>query len=212
MFGEEFPQLAPVTFFGLSVDCHQQKKPGLEALGRKYLLPDTSELCGEDSFADVALAWSQEGLSAHVKIQQSFQECYFPLVEEGDSVEFFIDTRDIKTSGYNTRFCHHFFFLPKEDEGHIAGEKTHFRTDNRHDLCNPALLQVKAAFKKNSYTLQIYIPSECLHGYDPAQFDRLGFSYRINRYRGDSQHFSVLSEEYQMEQQPSLWSSVSLIT
>ena len=65
--------------------------------------------------------------------------------------------------------------------------------------------------KLNQGDLQIFIPAECLHGYDPEQFDRLGFSYRINRYALPPQHFSVVTKEYQIEQQPSLWSHMRLV-
>jgi hypothetical protein len=58
--------------------------------------------------------------------------------------------------------------------------------------------------------MKIFIPSQALYGYDVKQFDRLGFTYRINRTGGKPQHFSVNSQDYQIEQQPSLWSSISL--
>lgn len=59
--------------------------------------------------------------------------------------------------------------------------------------------------------MKIFIPSQCLYGYDPKQFDRLGFTYRINRAGGQPQHFSVISQEYQIDQQPSLWGSIKLV-
>jgi hypothetical protein len=50
-----------------------------------------------------------------------------------------------------------------------------------------------------------------LYGYDPKQFDRVGFTYRINRHGGNPQHFAVVSKDYQIDQQPSLWGSIKLI-
>jgi hypothetical protein len=131
---------------------------------------------------------------------------------QGDSLELFFDTRDMKTTGFNTRFCHHFYFLAAEVEGHIAGEMTKFRTEDTHELCDPAELKVIPLLKKTGYTLQIFIPAHCLFGYDPDQFDRLGFAYRVNRAQGPAQHFCVVSEDYQIEQHASLWSSLKLIT
>ena len=215
----------------------------------------------------------EEGIELQVVVNQPVQECFYPDVSRGDGIELFFDTRDVKTSGYNTRFCHHFFFLPEAVDGHQAGELTRFRTEDVHDLCDPNELKIKsreaiaklpaaqnrpfdascrgggsstppsmseppphepakpvlargvkiidfslaASFATTSqtssrgYSLQIFIPSQCLYGYDPDQFDRMGFSYRLNRYRGDPQHFSAVTDEYQIEQQPSLWSSVQLV-
>lgn len=209
--------LNPVNFFQISADClrlPQNDKQSFQLTSRNYhhyLLPNTSSLCVESPFAEVALGWSLEGLEAFVNINEKYQISQHPQVSFGDSVELFIDTRDVKTSGYNTRFCHHFFFLPESIEGVQAGEITRFRTEDTHELCNPKELVIKGEIKAKSYQLQIFIPSQCLYGYDPDQFDRLGFSYRINRFNSTPQHFSVTSDDYQIEQQPSLWSSLRLV-
>ena len=122
-----------------------------------------------------------------------------------------IDTRDLKSAGFNTRFCHHFYFLAQAVEGQQAGEITHFRTEDRHPLCDSQALECQIKSSSKDYILQIFIPSQCLYGYDPKQFDRLGFTYRINRVGGHPQHFTVVSEEYQIDQQPSLWGSLRLV-
>jgi len=215
MFDDSFISLSPINFFQISVDCYQLSGAGafpqLRALPKKYLLPDTSELCVEEVFAEIAMGWSREGLEICLSSASTFHEATYPDVTRGDSLELFIDTRDVKTSGFNTRFCHHFFFLPEAVEGNRAGEITHFRTEDAHELCDPKLLIVDSSLKKNGYQMHIFIPSQCLYGYDPDQFTRLGFTYRINRRYGAPQHFSVTSSEYQLSQQPSLWSSVRLI-
>ncbi len=208
MFEEESFAISPVNFFQFRVDCHYATN-GLT--GQRYVLPYTSKLCGEEYFAKVALGWNENGLECQVEISQPFHQASYPDVTRGDSVELMIDTRDVKTSGYNTRFCHHFFFLPEAIEGIQAGELTRFRTEDRHELCDPKDLKVKGQMSSKSYTLKIFIPSHCLVGYDPEQFDRLGFTYRINRSHGHPQHFSVVTSDFQIEQQPSLWSSLKLI-
>lgn len=217
MFEETPITLSPVNFFQISADCHylpptKKTFPTLSTQNyQKYLLPNTSALCSQDYFADISLGWNQEGIEAFVNIKREYQQSYYPEVTAGDSLELFFDTRDVKTSGNNTRFCHHFFFLPESVEGHFAGEITRFRTEDTHELCDPNDLKVQALLKDNSYQLHVFIPKQCLVGYDPDQFDRLGFTYRINRAVGDPQHFSVTSDDYQLEQQPSLWSTLRLV-
>lgn len=215
---EEFVPITPVNFFQLSADCrHLPCEKGYsfpclkERNADNYLLPDTSRLCAEDKFADVSVGWHEEGLEFYVDVDSPFLRAFYPAVDLGDSVEIFIDTRDVKTAGFNTRFCHHFFFLAEGVEGHLSGEITRFRTEDTHPLCDSNELKMKSLVRPSSYTMNIFIPSHCLYGYDPAQFNRLGFSYRINRSEGFPQHFSVVSEDFAIDQQPSLWASLKLV-
>lgn len=219
VFNEEFVPITPVNFFQLSAECHllsRQRSDSFPSITkqnfRKYQLPDTAALCAEESFVEVAMGWMAEGLELMIKVDSPFKKGFYPDVTRGDSVELFIDTRDVKTSGFNTRFCHHFFFLAEGVEGHMAGELTHFRTEDVHPLCDADELKVKALTQKSNYVLNIFIPSNCLHGYDPEQFNRLGFTYRVNRSEGFPQHFSVVTDDYQVDQQPSLWASLKLVS
>lgn len=217
MFEPESFSISPINFFALSCDCHQLSKkeriPSLTnyLLPSSYLLPTTQKLTHEKSFAKVAMGWCEEGIGLQILVNHAPSQSFYPAVEQGDAVELFFDTRDVKISGFNTRFCHHFFFLPSAVDGISKGEKTHFRTEDRHPLCDPSDLDCQVQSKKKEYVMKIFIPSQCLVGYDPKQFNRMGFTYRISRYGGEPQHFSVLSQEYQIEQQPSLWASLNLI-
>lgn len=210
MMNESF-SLNPVHFFALSCDClylpHKEQGPSLMS----HALPSTQRLTREEQFAKIAMGWNEEGLALFIQVNQPASTSFYPQIEQGDSVELFFDTRDLKSAGFNTRFCHHFFFLPQPIEGVTKGEKTHFRTEDRHPLCDPQMLYCQTQLKKNQYQMKIFIPTECLYGYDPKQFDRLGLTYRINRHQGEPQHFVVVSQDYQIDQQPSLWGSLKLV-
>jgi hypothetical protein len=211
---EDFVPINPVNFFQFRCDCHYIKAPFPQLSSKnlsKYLLPSLFELCHEFGFAEIAMGWNKEGIEIFASISQPFRRASYPNITRGDSLEFFFDTRDVKTAGYTTRFSHHFFFLPESIEGIAAGEITRFRTEDVHELCNSSELKVKTEIKSVGYAMHIFIPSLCLFGYDPEQFDRLGFAYRINRAEGAPQHFCVTSDDYQIEQQPSLWSSMRLV-
>ncbi len=210
---EELVPITPVNFFQFRLECpfietSLEKLPAKKL--SKYLLPDLSGLCQEYRFAELAMGWKVEGIEILASISQPVRKVVYPEISRGDSLELFFDTRDIKTSGYATRFCHHFFFLPEPVEGISAGEITRFRTEDSHELCDGTLLKVKSEVKKSGYALHIFIPSACLFGYDPEQFDRMGFAYRINRAEGPPQHLCVSSVDFSIEQQPSLWSSILL--
>jgi hypothetical protein len=200
---DEIVPMAPVNFFEIGADILPLPAATPYAIDARnfarFVLPDTSALCNETSFAEVALGWSKEGLEVAVQTADSLSR-----------VELMIDTRDVKTSGYNTRFCHHFYFMPEAIDGVQAGELTRFRTEDTHELCDPKALQVKLKRQSQGETLHIFIPASCMHGYDPDQFRRMGFNYRLTNTHRDLQHFSVISGEFQIEQQPSLWASLSL--
>lgn len=214
---EENVSLNPINFFQISLDClplpNLTKPPFALTLKnyQKYLLPDLSALTGDAFFAEIAIGWNREGVEVFVYIKQPYARSSYPQYDKGDSFELCIDTRDVKTSGYNTRFCHHFIFLPEAIEGLQAAELTKFRTEDSHEPCASADLQVQSIIKRDHYILQCFIPAHCLHGYDPDQFERFGMTYRVNRSNGTPQHFSVLSTEYKFQEQPSLWSSMRLI-
>lgn len=208
---EELPSLAPLEFFSISSHLYFSKSPLPSNIMRsRFMLPDTSEWLGEDHFADVAAAWNDSGLFVDVFVRKSFEEAFYPRFSEGDAIELFLDTRDLKTAGFITRFCHHFLFLPQAIQGIQAQELTHFRTEEVHPLCDASDLQVSSEFGKDHYALKIFIPAHCLHGYDPFSFNRIGFSYRIHRFKGRPQHFSLSSRHFTIEQHPHFWATFKL--
>jgi hypothetical protein len=208
---ESMPALAPLDFFSVVAPV-RYKKPGdrSKRFKKPFDLPSTSTLLGEESFADFSISWCEEGMAIETVVRQPFQQAIYPRFSEGDSLELFIDTRDLKAAGFIHRFCHHFLILPQEVQGIRVLEITHFRTEDSHPLCDPAEIRVDVRFDKKGYDMQIFIPTSCLHGYDPDHFDRLGFTYRFNRYRGDPQHFTLRSEDWAIEQNPRLWASLKL--
>lgn len=209
---EDFEPLRPAAFFQIGFNGRRlhSAHPFKEIKEESFRIPSSAQMLQEKSFADLHMGFNEQGLYFLCQVNQPFQDQFYPDVQRGDSLELFIDTRDLKSASYNHKFCHHFIFLPKETEGVHAYEATRFRSDDMHDLCDPQDLKVETDFSSQSYSLKIFIPAQCLYGYDPKECDRLGFNYRVNRCGGPAQHFSVSSEEFSIEQQPSLWSKVYL--
>lgn len=207
---EELPSLCPVQFFGISADSLFLGKGSLKP-DKRYLLSSTSHLLDEDVFADVYTAWNFEKLFFFVDVHLPFQSLGDGDIRNGDSFELFIDTRDLKSKGTISRFCHHFIFYPAEMQGFYGREATRFRNEDVHRLCHPEDLNVIPKIKADSYSLEIEIPAQCLTGFDPMNFPRLGFTYRVNRTDGPGQHFAVSSEEFSIEQHPATWGTLKLI-
>jgi hypothetical protein len=198
---EGMPALAPLEFFSIEGELRYSKS------GRTSKLPDMSEWLAEEGFAEVGACWNETGIFLTVLVDKPFEEAFYPKFSEGDAVELFFDTRDLKTAGFATRFCHQFVFLPQPVQGIQAQEITHFRTEDTHPLCDAADLSATSKTSKKNYEMQIFIPSHCLHGFDPVSFERIGFTYRIHRNKGPRQHFALSSQHFSLEQHPRLWAS-----
>jgi hypothetical protein len=207
---EDLVPLSPISFFALSLSCNEYKN---SSLTKKHLLADLSPLHGSRAFAKVSMGWSDKGIRVCVEQKRTEFVTSFPDFFKGDAIELFFDTRDVKTTGYNTKFCHHFYFLPNstEQEENKGGEITRFRGEETRPLCDPHLLEVFSTFQKGASSIHIFIPKEALFGYDPHQFRRIGFTYRIRHHDGRVQDFSCNSLEVATEQQPSLWASLELV-
>ena len=196
---EELPALSTVQFFALSWECPYLK--GDLSLIAEHRIPSTSELLGEEEFADLYMGWNEQKIAMEIHSHRR---------TDNDSVEIFFDTRDLKTKAHISKYCHHFILTPDEKEGFFGREITRFRNEDIHRLCDPSELIVDVESDESSYVLRIQIPAVCLYGYDPFQFQRLGFTYRLNRANAPAQHFAVSSEEFNVEQQPSLWATLKL--
>lgn len=211
VLGEKFPPIAPIHFFRLKVDVKYGKEITRKLFGKGYQLPETSAFLGEEHFADVALAWHEGGIEVQIQVHQKFEGASYPKFEEGDAVELFIDTRDLKEAGFPTKFCHHFLILPQEVQGVRALELTRFRNEDSHPLCDPEAIRVETEMTSREYTFRISLPAEILHGYDPKAFDKMGFTYCIHRPKKESEHFAVSSKYVQVAQHPSLWATCHLV-
>ncbi len=183
---EDIVPLIPVHFFSIKLPCYATKRRHLE---KEHQLPHLTELCKQKPLAHLMMGWHKEGIALRICPQKPIE-----------SLEFFFDTRDRKTMGYPTRFCHHFVIDVERLEG---SEVTRFRTDDAHELCEGSLIDCRL----DEDIVVLWFPKQVLFGYEPAQFNRLGFTYRINR---GEQNFSVIDADFAIEKHPSLWSTLTL--
>lgn len=204
---ESLPSLSPLSFFKLSQKILRAEKIPSGIGKGKFELLKTAELLGEEGFADIKMAWNREGLLFEIQVNKPFEDCFYPDFRKGDSVELFIDTRDLKTAGFFHKFCHHFLFLPQPVSQVQAQEISRFRTEEAHPLCDFSDLSVETKFTGKNFSLFIKVSKEALFGFEPGVFHRIGFTYRINRPTKPSQHFTLSS---QIENHPALWASLSL--
>ncbi len=105
------------------------------------------------------LAWHEGGIEVQIQVHQKFEGASYPKFDEGDAIELFIDTRDLKEAGFPTKFCHHFLILPQEVQGVRALELTRFRNEDSHPLCDPEAIHVETEMTSKEYTLKISFPA-----------------------------------------------------
>lgn len=204
--------LRPLDFFFLTINVLQLKEiPQRKTFANQLMLPVFCELLGEQKFADVLLGWHASGLWIGLNIAAPLQQSIYPDYKKGDAIEIFIDTRDVKTAGYATKFCHHFVILPQKTTSETMMEITHFRSDDKHELADSRDLVVQVNPQAKKYTLTAFIPAKCLHGYDPLSFQRMGFNYIIYRKAGGCQSFVASNDYANVAQTPSVWASLQLV-
>lgn len=209
---EEIPALVPLSFFAVGADLlYAEQLPESGAKRKKFELPDTTSFRDQEKFALFYMSWHESGINLSVEVERPLVESVYPKFAAGDALELFFDTRDLKNAGFMTRFCHHFLILPEAVQGVQAVELTRFRTDDSHPHCDGADIKVLVNERPSRYTMDIFIPASCLHGYAPLEIGKLGFAYKVHRYKGKVQDFAPATAHYLVEQQPALWSSLNCI-
>ncbi len=201
--------LHPLNYFHFELSC-KKKKGALKKAA--YAVPSFAEMHGEKECSTLYFAWSEEGLHFHLDSDVKMGESHFPDYDLGEALELFIDTRDIKNKTFNHRFCHQFVFLPEAVSGVQAKEVTRFRTEDLHPLAEASLLEVVSYKKKKGYEMEIFIPKEALFGYDPAEFNRMGFCFVQHFSDHSPVEMTLLQKEIQIDQNPSVWSSVKFVS
>jgi len=204
---EDVPSLSVLNFFSMKMDCHYSKD---DVLQRKHLLIDSSAYLVEERFANVYMGWNEEKLIFNIHVNIPFTKVVFPNFKRGDSVELFIDTRNLKEKNVITKFCHYFLFFPQKIDDKWGRELTRFRSGDMHPIVDFSEIEVDVLLDRKSYFMKIIIPQNCLFGFDPKNFLELGFTYRINRFEAMAQDFSCSSDEYNVEKHPDLWASFVL--
>ena len=190
----------PLHFFEVGIEITQDFR----------ILERYSEYLDEEPFHEIEMKWGEEGLFFHIRVDKGFEKAFFPQVEKGDGVEFFIDTRGIEDALIVHKYCHHFVFLPKEVDGVLGVEVTRFKTNDTRELCKRECLKVTSQFSKNSYTISVCIPREALFGYDPFEYSTLKMAYIIHRGSNESNHFPKSNRELNVKDHPSLWATLYL--
>ena len=194
----------PADYFcSFEIDCHA-------SLSSTQLLPAMGNvLWDEEQFAKVYMGWDEHHLFFRFDVVVENITCY-PNHEQGDAVELFIDTKNLKNSRFSHKFCHHFYFLPEPVEGIQGREITRFRQEG-HPLCDPKNLFPHVEITKTGYSLSIALGENVLTGFQPLETRACGFEYRVLRSQNPSmQHFTLSSAHCAIGRYPHMWATIRL--
>jgi len=196
----ELSPICPLHFFDVTLTFKKGKKLAL--------IDSKGEFLGEESFSELLVSFSEEGVSLQLKVSKPFEKAVFKEIEKGDGFEFFIDTRGVKEALIIHKYCHHFLFLPKEVDGIWGVEVTKFRQGDKRELARKESLKVESLFSKSGYKMDIFIPADSLFGYDLSDSTSLKIAYIVHRGSLRPNYFPKSGEEFTISSHPSLWANV----
>jgi hypothetical protein len=207
------------AFFDFSYRCpYATTPPKIDGNLREWTddarLPDLMGIEGQRSFADMYMCWHESGLYFGIQVRNKTRYTLDPRKPtEGDCLELFIDTRDVKEHRAN-RYCHRFYFLPggigKTVKTPIGRQTSIEDAREQAPPCSEDSIQARLRILKKSYQMELMIPASGLNGFSPFEFNRLGFTYLIHDTQLGTQSWSSIVD-MGADRDPSTWGTAELL-
>jgi hypothetical protein len=211
--------ISPPMLFRFAAPClytaHRWSAAGVK-LGDEHRLPCFAELGGKKPFADLRLAWNEQGLAVNLTVKGKQQPpwCRDSRIDDSDGVQLFIDTRNTQNIHRAGRFCHRFALLPigagrKLDEPAAVLLAINRAKESPREI-ETGTLKIRCHRFEDGYGLEGFIPAAALTGYSPSDQPAIGFSYAVIDRELGWQTFSV-GPELPFLDDPSLWGTLDLV-
>jgi hypothetical protein len=84
------------------------------------------------------------------------------------------------------------------------------RAQGKPPAIKPGRIQTQAEARKGGWTLEVFLPSDTLHGFDPDTNRRLGLNFAVLDPLRGAQFLSV-GRDFPTGEDPSLWSTLELV-
>ncbi len=216
------PLLPQAFWFRLAIPCRRIEvlprsgpRGRLLDLPESCALPDLAQLEGGRSWAEVRVAWNPAGLAVSIEATGKLGPIHF---EEGPTLsngaQIWVDTRDTRGIHRASRFCHRFAAKLAQGGSRTAldvelAQRPIARAVADAPMCAIETLSTRAERLSDGWRLELFFPSEALHGFDPETNRRLGFAYQVSDPDREDQFLGV-GREFPIGEDPSLWSTLEL--
>ncbi len=215
------PLIPQAFWFRVAIPCRPvegipRAKGRLLDLPESCGLPDLAALEGRPAWAMARAAWNPGGLALTFEVVGKAG----PISAEpgrpngSDGVQVWIDTRDTRNVHRATRFCHRFTasIVPATGRS-LAVEVTRkpiARAIADAPTGHDGAIEARAERTMDGWRLELFLPADALHGFDPESSRRLGLAYQVtDPDRGDQ--FLGVGREFPIGEDPSLWSTLELL-
>jgi hypothetical protein len=166
----------------------------------------------------VFLGWSDKGLYAGIEV---FDNDIQGVPPKGwwwtrDHVEFWVATRPppANQDGYDVH-SHQFFFVPNDWPGEdgllgLVGQ-WHRPGDaiKDHLIPHPKIKNV-ARVRPDRYVVEMFIPADALHDFDPANHPELAFNIHVRNFQHAIDYFWSAPKEVMTQLRPNTWGPLKL--
>ncbi len=182
----------------------------------RYLAPPLIELEEREPLADVYWAWNEDGFRAAFDVpdRTARPRCDPKQWWKGDGLRLCIDTRDARDVRRATRFCHFFYLLPlgggPDQRQPVVGLHRMSRASQPPPPVDLSRARIAAQVERTRYSLEVWLPATCLHGWDPAEHPRIGLFYKVKDLQRGAQHLTV-DDELGWNVDPSTWATGVLV-
>lgn len=188
-------------------------------LDETYRLPDFASLEETPQNAgtvDFRIGWNEKGLAFSVRVEGKKRRpwCRVTRPEDSDGVQLCIDTRDVRNIHRASRFCHRLFILPGGSGLNQAQPTPLWLPINRAKTHpNPVPVEritLGGKITDAMYRLDFVVPADALTGYEPLEFNRIGFHYAVIDQDIGNRSFLV-GYPFPHSEDPSLWATLELL-
>jgi hypothetical protein len=194
----------------------QEEDESLIDLPESCRLDNFAAMDGQTNFADVRLAWNENGIGLQVEVRgkEAPPQGTADRPRSSDGVTLWLDTRGDRSFHRASRYCHQFHFLPaavgpEKDEPVFVQSKIH-RALQDAPFANSGDVLLRAEHIKSGYRIEAFVSAAALTGFDPEEHPRLGFFYAVRDVEHGEQTLSV-GAEFPFADDPSLWSTLEMV-
>lgn len=168
-----------------------------------------------ESPVTVSAAWNDNGIGFSVEVTGKKHPAVSNIdrPDDTDGFQIWLQTRGTQNIHRASRYCHHFCLLPNGagDDGldPVVRQLPIARASEDAPRSEPDAFRICSERRTDGYLIEAWLPSECLHGFDPQESTQLGFYWLLR----DSELGDVpltVETVFPFASDPSLWQVLEL--